>query len=104
MLLSDTGDRIPQLRAFLPRQVAYKPLLLRPFYAISIARSEKNEHESTKTAKFSLGKIHHSLGKSSKIQSLSRKKSFLAFWAKKDFFGKKSSRPAEKSISTSEKV
>jgi len=72
--------------------------------AISIARSEKNEHESTKTAKFSLGKIHHSLGKSSKIQSLSRKKSFLAFWAKKDFFGKKSSRSAEKSISTSEKV
>lgn len=30
---------------------------------ISIASSEKNEHESTKTTKFSLGKIQRSLGK-----------------------------------------
>src|SRR6266516_246383 len=35
--------------------------------AISIASSEWNEHESTKTAKFSLGKIHRSLGKRPKI-------------------------------------
>ena len=42
--------------------------------------------------------------KTSQNPSVSRKTSFLAFSAKKDFFGKKPSRPSEKSISTSEKV